>query len=226
MTTTSAVSDSSNPYASLGLAVQQSSTDGSSTGLGQDAFLKLLTTQLQNQNPLNPTDNTEFIAQLAQISTVSGIESLNDSFSSLSSSLTSYQTLQAAQLVGHNVLVPSSAGYLPEGGTLDGAVAAGSSGTVQVDIVDASGQVVRTLDLGTQSAGVVNFSWDGKDAGGNTLDAGTYSLQARLIQGDTQTALTTYASSTVQSVQLASDGLTLDLQGLGAFALSDVAQIL
>ncbi|HET8883698.1 MAG TPA: flagellar hook assembly protein FlgD [Solimonas sp.] len=224
MTATSGVAD--NPYATLGLGLNKTDDDGGGSALGQDAFLKLLTTQLQNQNPLKPTDNTEFLGQLAQISTVSGVQSLNDSFGALANSLTSYQTLQAAQLVGHKVLVPSSAGYLPDGGTLAGAVAPSASGDVQVDIVDASGQVVRTLDLGQQSAGVVNFSWDGKDSHGDALAAGTYKLQARLAEGATQTALTTYASSTVQSVQLGADGLTLDLQGIGAFALSDVAQIL
>lgn len=225
MSTTGSV-DSSNPYASLGLATQQSSDRSSSGALGQDAFLKLLTTQLQNQNPLNPTDNTAFLGQLAQISTVSGVQSLNDSFSSLASSLTSYQTLQASQLVGHDVLVPSSAGYLPAGGALNGAVAPSGSGTVQVDVLDASGQVVRTLDLGEQSAGVVNFSWDGKDRSGAALDPGVYTLQARLVNANAQSALITYASSTVNSVQLGTDGVTLDLQGLGGFPLSDVTQIL
>lgn len=224
MSATSAV-DSSNPYAALGLGLTQND-DGKSSALGQDAFLKLLTTQLQNQNPLNPTDNTEFLGQLAQISTVSGIQSLNDSFGGLASSLSSYQTLQAAQLVGHDVLVPSSAGYLPDGGTLDGAVATSDSGTVQVDVLDASGRVVRTLDLGEQAAGIVDFSWDGTDGSGAAMPAGTYELQARLVQSGGDTALTTYAQSRVQSVQLGSDGLTLDLQGLGAFALADVAQIL
>lgn len=223
MTTTSSVSD--NPYSSLGLGLQSSSQSGSNA-LGQDAFLKLLTTQLQNQNPLKPVDNTEFLGQLAQISTVSGVEKLNDSFAELSSSLSSYQTLQAAQLVGHDVLVPSSAGYRPDGGTLDGAVAVGSSGQVLVDVLDTSGNVVRTLDLGTQSQGVANFSWDGKNNAGETLDAGTYKLQARLVQGTSESALTTYAAGAVQSVQLGSSGLTLDLQGLGAFSLSDVLQIL
>lgn len=225
MSSASGVTDS-NPYAAIGLGLKKKDDSGGNNALGQDAFLKLMTTQLQNQNPLKPTDNAEFLGQLAQISTVSGVQSLNDSFGALSNSLTSSQALQAAQLVGHNVLVPSSAGYLPSGGTLDGAVAPTSSGNVQVDVVDASGQVVRTLDLGDQSAGVVKFSWDGKDAHGTTLDAGTYKMQARLSQGSTQTALTTYASSAVQSVQLGANGLTLDLQGIGAFALSDVAQIL
>lgn len=225
MSAASGVTDN-NPYAALGLGLKKNDDGAGGNALGQDAFLKLMTTQLQNQNPLKPTDNAEFLGQLAQISTVSGVQSLNDSFGALASSLTSYQTLQAAQLVGHKVLVPSSAGYLPSGGTLDGAVAPTGSGDVQVDVVDASGQVVRTLDLGQQSAGVVNFSWDGNNAQGTALDAGTYKLQARLTQGSTQTALTTYASSTVQSVQLGADGLTLDLQGIGAFALSDVAQIL
>jgi flagellar basal-body rod modification protein FlgD len=203
-------------------------SDAGSSGtnaLGQDAFLKLLTTQLQNQNPLNPVDNTAFLGQLAQISTVAGVQSLNDSFTTLSNSLSGYQTLQATQLVGHEVLVPSTAGYLPAGGTLDGAVAATASGQVMVDVMDASGTVVRTIDLGQQAKGVVDFSWDGKNSAGETLASGTYKIQARLVQGTSETALNTYAAGTVQSVQLGADGLTLDLAGLGAFALGDVVQI-
>ncbi|WP_028081894.1 flagellar hook assembly protein FlgD [Solimonas soli] len=224
MSTTNGVTDS-NPYAALGLGT--SSTAGSGgNAMGQDAFLKLLTTQLQNQNPLNPVDNTAFLGQLAQISTVSGIDKLNSSFSGLASSLSSYQSLQAAQLVGHDVLVPSSAGWLGSDGTLDGAVSTGSGGDVQVDVLDAGGAVVRTLDLGTQSAGVVDFSWDGKNGAGESLPSGAYKLQARLVQGTSETALTTYARGAVQSVQFGSSGLTLDLQGLGAFSLSDVMQIL
>src|SRR3546814_20238798 len=142
-----------------------------------------MTTQLQNQKPLKPTAMAEFLGRIGKVRTVSGVQSLKDSFSALSNSLASSQTLQAAQLVGHKVLVPSSAGYLPSGGTLDGAVAPTGSGSVQVDVVDAGGQVVRTLDLGEQSPGVVKFSWDGKDAKGTTLDAGTYKLQARLNEG-------------------------------------------
>jgi len=216
---------SENPYAGMGLG-QTLKAAGGGDAMGQDGFLKLLITQLQNQNPLKPVDNTEFLGQLAQISTVSGIDQLNQSFSGLAGALSGYQTLQAAQLVGHDVLVPSSAGWLGESGSLAGAVATNASGTVLVDVLDASGAVVRTLDLGSQSAGIVNFSWDGKNGGGEKLPSGAYQLQARLVQGNSETALNTYARAAVQSVQVGSNGLTLDLQGLGAFSLNDVVQIL
>jgi flagellar basal-body rod modification protein FlgD len=124
------------------------------------------------------------------------------------------------------VLVPSQTGWLSDGEEMRAAAYAPSSGQIVVDIVDASGQTVRSLDLGTRSGGIASFSWDGIDSSGNAAAEGAYTLRARLVQGSSQTALETLAAGRVQSVGLSRDGLTLELLGLGPASLADVLQIL
>lgn len=211
-------------YSDLGLALQQPAAKKS---LGQDEFLLLMTTQLKNQDPFKPMENGEFLAQLAQFSTVSGITEMQESLETLASSLTSSQMLQGANLVGRSVLVPSDAGYLPADGEMQAAAYVPSSGQVVVDVVDAGGQVVRTLDLGTQPAGFARFAWDGTTVSGERLAAGTYTLNARLVQGSSQQSLSTLAVGRVESVATStSNGLVLELLGLAPTALADVQQIL
>lgn len=208
----------------LGLALQQSGTPKKAQ-LDQSDFLKLMTTQLKNQDPTKPMDNAQFLGQIAQFSTVSGIQALQESFSGLATSLQSAQTLQATQLVGHGVLVPASSAPLGDSGALQGAVDVTASGTVAVDVVDASGQVVRHLDLGSQPAGLASFHWDGLDASGQRAASGRYAFRASLNQSTGTQALSTYAVDTVDSVAIGSDGITLQLHGLGATRLADVRQI-
>lgn len=211
-------------YSDLGLALQQPAAKKS---IGQDEFLLLMTTQLKNQDPFKPMENGEFLGQLAQFSTVSGISEMQESLETLASALSSSQMLQGASLVGRSVLVPSEEGYLPAGGELQAAAYVPSSGQVVVDVVDASGQVVRTLDLGTQPAGFARFTWDGTTASGERLADGTYTLDARLVQGGAQQSLATLAVGRVQSVATStSNGLVLELLGLAPTALADVQQIL
>ncbi|MDD3764929.1 MAG: flagellar hook assembly protein FlgD [Nevskiales bacterium] len=211
-------------YNDLGLALQRNGAKDQS--LGQDDFLMLMTAQLQNQDPMKPMENGEFLSQIAQFSTVSGIQDMQASIADLAASLTSDQTLQAATLVGRNVLVPSEEGYLPADESMQAAAYLPYSGELSVDVVDASGQLVRNLDLGTQSAGIARFSWDGLDNAGNRLPEGSYSLRARVTQGSSQESIPTLAVGQVQSVALGSTGLTLDLRGLAPTALADVQQIL
>ncbi len=210
-------------YADLGLALQQPAAKQS---LGQDDFLRLMTTQLQNQDPFKPMESGEFLGQIAQFSTVSGIQEMQQSFETLAASLSSSQTLQAASLVGRSVLVPSDIGYLPAGGELQAAAYLPAGGQLVVDVVDASGQVVRNLDFGLQSAGVTRFTWDGRSNAGETLAEGSYSLRARLVQGSAQQSLSTMAVGRVESVAIGTSGLNLELFGLAPAALADVLQIL
>lgn len=211
-------------YADLGLALPQSQAQKQS--LGQDDFLRLMTTQLQNQDPFKPMESGDFLGQIAQFSTVSGIQELQSAFSTLAASLSSSQTLQAASLVGRSVLVPSDSGYLPAEGALQAAAELPASGQLLVDLVDAGGQVVRSLDLGAQAAGTQRFSWDGLDASGQRLAEGSYTLRARLVQGATQQAVGTLAVGRVESVALGAGGLNLELLGLAPAALAEVQQIL
>jgi len=214
----------SSTLADLGLVTQKAGEKGKQQ-LGQDDFLKLMTTQMKFQDPFKPMDSSPFLGQIAQFSTVSGIEKLNASFSSLTSSLQSDQTLQAAQLVGHGVLVPADEGYLFQDEGLGGAVDLPASGQAIVEIRDAGGQVVRTLDLGTQAAGLAYFNWDGLDAAGNQLPAGRYGISARVLQGNNTQAASTYAMGLVNSVSVDSSGLNLNLYGMNPAAFGTVKQI-
>jgi len=109
----------------------------------KDTFLKLLTTQLQNQDPLNPMDNAQMTSQLAQISTVDGITKLNATLQSMFSSVADSQTLQAAALVNRVVLVPGKGLMLHEKKSAGGVELEGPADRVTVNIADANGLPVR-----------------------------------------------------------------------------------
>jgi flagellar basal-body rod modification protein FlgD len=208
-------------------AVDSGATTTSKNTLGKDDFLKLLTTQLQYQDPLNPMDNTQFATQLAQYSSVEQLQNLGSRLDTLLVAEATTNQLATASLVGKQVLYNTDSVQLTSGTpaqlqlTLDGAAAATS-----VVITDASGQVVRTLDLGAHDAGVVTATWDGRDALGNVLPSGTYTLStaARATDGSTVGA-STRVSGLVGGVTFA-NGATQLLVGGATVKMSDVVEIL
>jgi flagellar basal-body rod modification protein FlgD len=212
-----------------------SSSSAGSTGgpagvtLGNTDFLTLMLAQLQNQDPTSPIDSNAFLTQLAQLSEVQGINSLNNSFSSLSNSLVSGQALQASSLLGHTALVSSSTATLSAaGGSISGAVQVPqTSSDVTVNVANSAGTVVQTINLGAQSAGLANFSWNGQTSGGGAAPAGTYTLSATVNGVASGTAVGTYVDGTVESVTMGSgtSGLTLNVAGLGSVPFSSVLQI-
>jgi flagellar basal-body rod modification protein FlgD len=199
------------------------------TTLGGTDFLTLMLAQLKNQDPTSPVDSNTFLAQLAQLSEVQGITQLNTSFSSLSSSLAGNQALQASSLLGHQAQVLSSTAQLAANGTVTGAVnVPQSTSSVVLSITDASGNVVRTIGLGAQSAGLANYSWDGKESNGSQAPAGTYTLTAQYAgETKTSTAATTLVNGTVESVSMGagSAGMTLNVAGVGSVPFSSLQQI-
>ncbi|OIQ97327.1 basal-body rod modification protein FlgD [mine drainage metagenome] len=202
-----------------------SSTSASATSSTQDQFLKLLTTQLQNQDPLNPMDNAQMTSQLAQISTVDGITQLNTTLQSLINNANSTQGLQAAALVGKSVLVPGSGMTLAQGQGLAGVSLAGPADNVVATIKDANGLAVQTLNLGAMAAGTNDVSWDGKTDSGAVAADGNYTVSFAATQGGNTVAATALQLGTVSSVANSSQGASLNLGNLGLFALSDVQQI-
>jgi len=210
-----------NPYSSLGLTSQATTK---SEKLGQEDFLKLMTVQVQNQDPLKPMENTEFFSQIAQFSTVSGIEALQGSFSDLATQLTSSQSLQAASLIGHDVLVKSNVAALGDAG-LSGAIDVPESGAVRLEIRDSAGSLVRSIDLGPQGSGQLAFTWNGADAAGEALPQGLYQISATVQGAGVSKAADTYALDRVDSVALGSTGLDVALTHLGEVAFSDVTRI-
>ena len=201
-----------------------------SAGSGSDSeqrFLKLLVTQLNNQDPLNPLDNAQLTSQLAQMSTVSGIEKLNSAFAAMLAQSGASQVLQSASLIGRTVLVPGTELTLKKGAqtpfALDMAQAVDS---VKVSITNAAGATVRSFDLGALPQGVKTLSWDGLDDAGVPLADGTYSVNGVAATGDTKVAARTLTYAGVASVSQGPAGVALELTSGAKAALADVRLIL
>ncbi len=221
-----ATSTDNSVYQELGLAREPKSQKNGELQLTD--FLNLMVTELNNQDPFKPMENTELATQISQFATVSGINQLNDSFDGLSNSLVSNQTLQAAGLVGRDVLASVSSGYLVPGQTLDGLVGLDSSvSDLVVRVTDANGALVREINLGTQAQGEVNFSWDGLTDNGDYAPPGKYQISAQAqVDGEPVTPyLLMEARVDSVSVGRAGQGLILNLAGLGAIDFNDVAEI-
>ncbi len=209
-----------------------SSTSSTSSPLSstmtQADFLKLMTAQLQAQDPTNPVDNSQFVSQMAQFSQLSATQQLDTDLqgfsSNVSSGMQTSQVLSSSNLLNRSVLVPSSTMSFDGTHSVGGAVNVTSAGSVTVNVLDGSGNVVRTMPLGNQSAGLAQFTWDGKDNSGNTVADGSYTLAA--TSGSTN--LDTYVAGTVTGVGFggSSVGTYLQVSGVGGVALSQVAQIL
>ncbi|MDZ7753488.1 MAG: flagellar hook assembly protein FlgD [Gammaproteobacteria bacterium] len=204
-------------------------TDKARNELGQDEFFKLMTAQLQNQDPLKPLESNEFLAQMAQFSMVSGVQEMQQTFSSLSNALQSSQALQASTLVGRSVLIPGSRGTLDAQQGLQGAVELPqASPQVTLSIVDDLGQTVRRIDLGAQSAGLVDFTWDGLTDGGEQAPPGSYTVRGAYDAGDDALAAETLVVAHVDSVTLGRGGQApeLNLSGQDSVSLGVVRRIL
>ena len=220
----SKVKDASNNVANVSKAATGSQS------LGKDAFLQLLVTQLKNQNPLSPQDNGAFVAQLAQFSSLEGINTLNDSVNNISSNFSSSQALQASSLVGRSIIIQTDKAMVDTSKSMNGSVDVPSAvGNVSVKITDKDGNVVRTVDMGAQSAGSQSFIWDGKNDKGEVAPAGTYTFNAstKNDEGDA-VALATSLPATVTSVTLSKTGgeMLLNLAGgMGSVKLSQIQTI-
>lgn len=211
-------------YESLGLASAQQRVK--KTEIGQEDFLRLMTTQMRAQDPFKPMDSSQFLGQIAQFSQVSGLQQLNTAFGGLAASLTDNQVLQGASLVGREVLAAGSEIRLSADGDASGAILVPESGWLSLEIVDASGQTLRHVDYGQQTAGITDFEWDGLGADGQHLAPGSYRLRASVATASHGTvAATTYVAGLVRGVAPTSSGLQLDVEGLGALSLAQVARI-
>jgi flagellar basal-body rod modification protein FlgD len=193
--------------------------------LGQADFLKLMTEQLKNQDPLKPLDGTQMLGQLAQFSTVQGISGMQDALGAVANVMESDQTLRAASLVGHDALVDTDTVQLDAGTGMNGEIVATGPGPISVEIVDAAGQVIDRVPVEAPGAGSVAWGWDGKKADGSLAPAGTYTIRATTGSGASAQALSTRIASHVDSVSIESTGLVLNLRGIGPQPLSSVRRI-
>jgi len=212
----------------LRTALEESQDAKDPSKLGQNEFLKLMTTQLSNQDPLKPMENGEFMGQIAQFGTVNGINELLVSFQDLASNLQSSQALQASNLIGRQVLVNHNQGYLPAEGNLLGAVElSSSSDDVAVNVFDASGELLGREELGAQPAGLLQFNWDGTTLSGQRAPSGRYRIEVEASYGGNTEALMPQVVDQVQSLTLGGAGreMLVELQNLGTVSFNQVNQI-
>lgn len=199
----------SSSSSSSGASSSASSSTGTSTNDLQNTFLRLLVTQLKNQDPTNPMDSSQMTSQLAQINTVTGISQLNTTLTSLASQLSAGQNAQSSLLIGQNVLVPGNTATVSSGSSSGfGFSLSEAVSDLKVTIKDSSGNVVNSVDLGAQAAGTVPIAWKPTDSAGNTLPDGTYTISAQGITGTggVSSGVTTLSGQQVVSVVQQSSG--------------------
>mgnify|MGYP000272862470 CR=1 FL=1 len=206
-------------------AMNGTSSSKSTAQAAQDRFMTLLVTQMKNQDPLNPLDNAQVTSQLAQLSTVTGIDKLNDTVTALSNSFQSAQGLQAANMIGHGVVVPGNSVELKDGKSVFGFDLPQSADAVKVMIKDSTGAVVRTLTSNNMSAGMNSMTWDGKNEAGTVLGNGNYQFAVEASAGDKKLSPTSLSFGMVSSVSIGSQGTQLSVSNIGDIAMSEVRQV-
>jgi flagellar basal-body rod modification protein FlgD len=192
----------------------------------QDKFLKLLVTQLKNQDPLSPMDNAQVTTQIAQLNTVTGIQDLNKSMQAIGQALGSAQVVQSTSLLGKSVLTSGNAITFSGQPVNFGIEFANSADLVSVNILNGLGQTVATRDLGAQRAGLQNAQWDGKDDNGKTLPAGNYTYSVQASSNNQRVNTTPFQLNVVKSLEnMGAEGIRITTQSGKTLSLSDVKQV-
>jgi len=218
MTTTTTAAGGSSSTNSFGFLNGTGTTTVSAAKEQSDRFLKLLTTQLKNQDPLNPMDNAQMTSQMAQISTVSGIETLNASMQAMSTQYVQMQALQGATMVGRDVLLEGNQLSIADGKGSGSFDLESAASTVSVDILNSAGTVVDTVSLGAQDKGRQSFSWDA----GKVTEAAGYTFKVNASTGGTAITATALMRDKVDAVNTSGSTLTLELARNGAVAYSKI----
>jgi flagellar basal-body rod modification protein FlgD len=196
-----------------------------SQALGKDEFLKLLTAQLANQDPLQPVDNQAFIAQLAQFSSVEQLQGLSSRLDTLLLATASANQMSTASLVGKDVAFKADGADVAGGVASPVQVNLPVRATVTAVIQDASGRTVRTLPLGARDAGTFDLGWDGRDQNGAALPAGHYTVKLSAKGADgTDVQAAARSRGRVTGVSFDGDATQL-LVGSAHVKLADVFEI-
>ena len=192
--------------------------------LGQEDFLKLMTTQLQNQDPFAPMENGEFIAQMAQFSTVTGITSMDESLKNVAAKLGETRIATAANMLGHSVLVPGKIARADDDGSVNGVIDLPSASTnVNVVFKSQNGEIIDTINLGNQSSGLVGFAWHGapKDMIENDepIFVEAYANSGKGMEGVSSSIFAEVLSSSAGD---GNSGVMLDVRDYGTISANEV----
>ncbi|MBB3982419.1 flagellar basal-body rod modification protein FlgD [Sphingobium fontiphilum] len=217
MTTTTATDSAGlsvyNPVANVGVGKSE---------MGQQDFLRLLTAQMQTQDPFEPVNNAELVSQMATITNSSGIAEMNASLAEIKQSLSGTRLGDAASWIGRAMLVQSNIAAPDAAGQYAGQITlAEATDDASIQLLDGEGNVVKTIDLGAQDAGPLSFYWDGKDDNGETVASSA--LQVKVV-GATTSQVATWA--TIAAVQSPADGSSSKLiTSIGTFSPTDAISL-
>jgi len=208
-----------------GTTTDSAATAASKT-MGKDAFLKLLITQLQHQDPLNPADSTEFTSQLAQFSSLEQLSNVNDNLNTLKLYQASINNAQAVSFIGKDIVSKGKTLRVTSGQPVSCEFNLGAEAKrVAISIYDATGNFVKDIQATALKAGTQSLSWDAKDRNGNTVADGAYTfeVQAEGASGE-KLDVTTYSKGTVTGVTF-EDGVTYLVVDRSKVAIGDVTQV-
>ncbi len=199
------------------------------TNMGQTEFLTLFTTQLKNQNPLDPVKNEAFVAQLAQFSQLEATTAMKTSMQNLTSSLANDRLLGATSLIGKTVGVPDGPVSLTDTTVSQGVITLPTGAdSLQLQVFNDKGVLVRTQQLGAKAAGDVTVEWDGATDGGGAAPNGIYRYVATASSNGTvsKPTVNTYAQVVGVTSAGTSDGaMLLEVTGGKTMSLSDVKRV-
>jgi flagellar basal-body rod modification protein FlgD len=209
--------------------IAKNKVKATSTTMDQGAFLTLFTTQLKNQNPLDPVKNEAFVAQLAQFSQLEATTSMKASMETMVQSMQGDKMLAGAAMIGRKVAVPNAPAMLLGGQPVQASVDLpnGADG-VQMQIFDSRGQVVRKLVYPAQSPGSMKLAWDGMSDSGASMPDGAYTMQVLASSLGKAVQPVVNMFSTVRSVSnagTADNTWLLEVDGGKSVSLADVKQI-
>jgi flagellar basal-body rod modification protein FlgD len=177
-----------------------------------DTFLKLLTTQLKNQNPLDPLDTNQFTQQLVQFSQVEQQMKQNDQLTTLIAIEKASQSTTALAFVGSTVAVDGQTAALTNG-SATWSLTVPKPVSASITIKNASGQSVYASSF-TMNAGAQAFTWDGKDTNGVQWPDGNYTISVTGKDASGQTvAIPSEVEGVVDSVDLTKTPPDLSIGG-------------
>lgn len=197
--------------------------------LEKNDFMKLFLKQLSVQSPLKPMDNSAMMQNMAQMTSLTATEDLDKTIKSLQSSLGKNQVFEASQVIGKKVVVPSELNYL-DGSVMNGSILLeGPADQVNITIKDKNGSIVKTIkNGGSNTSGVVDYTWDGKSEAGEQMKPDFYTISVNASINGKEVGAYAAGDFKVNSVAYSQkdNSAVLNLDGLGGVDMSSIIKIL